>query len=441
MVARPESWSQSVDVRRAAVSAAVAIGVFCCAWGLLHRGFYAREQIRDTRLYYEYGSAVVAGRVPYRDFALEYPPGALPVFVLPALAGGADDERRYRTRFEWLMLACGGAVLGFMAAALGALARNVRNLAAALAFAALAPLALGSVVLSRFDLWPAAVTAGALAAVVAGRTRIAFGALALAAAAKLYPLVLVPIAAAHVARRRSRREAAVGAAIFGGVLAACFLPFLVAAPGGLLESIERQLGRPLQIESLGAGLLVAAHHLGGLGLTVESGAGSQNLAGTLPTAVGVAQTVLQVAVLAGIWLWFARGRAGDRERVVRAAAASVCAFVALGKVLSPQFLIWLVPLIPLVRGARGLAASGLLALALVLTQLWFPYRYWDYALDFDETASVLVLMRNAALVGLLAVLLWPDRIRPARAKQVLHDSRARDVAGGRVPVSDTVTEA
>ena len=57
---------------------------------------------------------------------------------------------------------------------------------------------------------------------------------------------------------------------------------------------------------------------------------------------------------------------------MRWSAAAVVAFVALGKVLSPQFLIWLAPLVPLVAGRRGLRASVLLVVALVLTQLWFP---------------------------------------------------------------------
>ena len=89
----------------------------------------------------------------------------------------------------------------------------------------------------------------------------------------------------------------------------------------------------------------------------------------------------------------------------------VCAFVAFGKVLSPQFLIWLIPLVPLVRGRRGLAASALLAAALLLTQLWFPFRYWDLVLHFGTLESWLVLLRDLVLVSLFAVLLWPNRPR------------------------------
>jgi hypothetical protein len=87
----------------------------------------------------------------------------------------------------------------------------------------------------------------------------------------------------------------------------------------------------------------------------------------------------------------------------------VCAFVALGKVASPQFLIWLVPLVALVGGRRGLAACALLAAALVLTQVWFPYRYWDLVFELEPVASWLVPVRDLVLVALVAVLAWPRR--------------------------------
>lgn len=205
-----------------------------------------------------------------------------------------------------------------------------------------------------------------------------------------------------------RREALACGAILALVLAAAFLPFLVLAPDGLTDSVARQLARPLQIESLGAALLVAAHHVAALDVAVETTYGSQNVAGDLGVAIGVVAGGLQAAAVVGIWLAFAGGGM-SAARLVRFAAAAVVAFVALGKVLSPQFLIWLIPLVPLVRGRRGLCASALLALALVATQLWFPYRYWDYATAFDGALTALVLGRDLLLVALVAVLVWPQR--------------------------------
>jgi hypothetical protein len=96
---------------------------------------------------------------------------------------------------------------------------------------------------------------------------------------------------------------------------------------------------------------------------------------------------------------------------VRASAAAVCAFVAFGKVLSPQFLIWLIPVVPLVRGRRGLWASLLLLAALVLTQIWFPFRYFRLALDFEAGLSWLLLARDLVLVSLVLLLLLPHRRR------------------------------
>ena len=117
-------------------------------------------------------------------------------------------------------------------------------------------------------------------------------------------------------------------------------------------------------------------------------------------------TILQAAALIGLWVAFARGPA-DRERLVRYAAACVCAFIAFGKVLSPQFLIWLIPLVPLVRGRRGAIASAVLLAALLLTQLYFPYRYWDLVNDFAPLPSWLLLARDLTLVALIAVLAVP----------------------------------
>lgn len=409
MIVRSESWPPPADPRRAALVAVAAVALFLGSWGLLHVGFWSRGQIVDTPVYQGYGDAIAHGRVPYRDFALEYPPGALPVFALPALGqSGEDDASGFRAVFEMLMWVCGAGAMAAMALTLRGLGSGGGRVAAALGFAALAPLALGSVVLTRFDLWPAALTALALAALVGERSRLGYGLLGLAAATKVYPVVLLPLALAYVWRREGRREAAVCLGAFIAVVAALFVPFLALGPDGVWASVVRQATRGLQIESLGSALLLAAHQVGGLSLTMRSGHGSQNLAGTAPEVIGALQTLVQAAVLVALWIWFARGPA-ERERLVRASAAAVVAFVAVGKVLSPQYLIWLVPLVPLVRGRRGLAASALLALALVLTQLWFPYRYWELALGFDGVASWLVLGRDAVLLAVLAVLVWPGR--------------------------------
>ena len=392
---------------RSVVAAAfAAIALFVVSWTLLHVGFYTHKQLIDTPVYQRYGNAIADGKVPYRDFAVEYPPGALPVFALPGLAEPGRNQEvstGFRRSFETLMWLCGAAALAAMAVILRTLRRSTVNVWAALCLAAIAPLLLGSVILSRFDLWPAALVAAALAALVSGRLRLGHALLGLGVAAKLYPAVFVPLAVAFVWKRAGRREALTCLALGLGVVAAVFAPFVILSPGGVWQSLSVQLTRPLQVESLGSALLLVGHHVFGVGVTGETSHGSQNLAGSAADWLALLSTVLQAGVLIWIWAAFARGR-GDAEALVRSTAAALCAFIAFGKVLSPQFMIWLIPIVPLVRGRRGLGASALLGVALVLTQIWFPFRYFRLSLNFEAGLSWVLLARDLTLVALVAML-------------------------------------
>jgi hypothetical protein len=407
VVAQTHSLSRSEVRPRVLAPAFAAVLLFFAAWSLLHFGFYRHNHILDTPVYQRYGDAIWNGDVPYRDFAVEYPPGALPMFAIPALAKTGEGQivsSGFKAAFETMMWLCGVAMLFGMAIALRALRADGRRLWAALAFSALAPLALGSVMLSRFDLWPIAFVMAALAALVADRLRLGSGLLGLGIAVKIFPGVFVPLALAYVWRRCGRREAVVCAAIVCTAVAVIFLPFVALSPGGVLHSLTGQLSRPLQIESLGSALLLAAHHAWGYRVTMESSHGSQNLVGHGPHVAATVLSVLQVIALLAVWVVFARGPA-TRERLVLASGAALTAFIAFAKVFSPQFLVWLIPVVPLVRGRRGLVSSAVLGVSLVLTQLWFPFRYWKLVNDFAPLPSWLVLARDVLMLALFAMLL------------------------------------
>ena len=132
---------------------------------LLHWGWYQHDLILDTVEYHRYGAAMADGQVPYRDFSIEYPPGALPAFGIPAI--GKPGFSFYNREFQVLMALCGLGALASMSVALRALGASAERTAAALCFFALAPLVLGSVILYRYDLWPAFLTVAGLAAVLA----------------------------------------------------------------------------------------------------------------------------------------------------------------------------------------------------------------------------------------------------------------------------------
>jgi hypothetical protein len=395
-------------MRRAGTWAAAVAACVLLAFSLYAlRRWLERGQLSDVRVYEHYAALVRGGGVPYRDFAFEYPPAALPALLVPAYMSWS-----YATSFAVLMAVCGVGCIALAASTLRTVGAGAARTTGALLLLGLSPLVLGSLFDTRFDLWPTLLAVGAVAALVRERPLLTGGLLGLGFAAKLWPGVLLPIALVHLWRRRGAGAAVVAGAAFVLVAAACFLPFAVLAPGGLRASLAGQLDRPLQVESLGAAVLMAAQHLGMHPLATVTTHGAQALSGRGAGLAADVSTVLEIAAVIGIWGAFARRRDGDAETALAAAAAAVAALVAFDKVLSPQYLIWLVPFVLLVRGARGAAAAALLLVALGLTQTWFPWHYWPLALDHASPWSWYVLARDLALVAVAAILM--TELSPAR---------------------------
>ena len=376
-----------MTARRAAAAGALVFLVTC----LLPRyGLGARAL--DTSLFRLWSDRMLAGRIPYRDFSLEYPPGALPAFAIPGLLPGD-----YGFWFKAFQALCGAVAVGAVAYAGETLGLRGTRLWLAVGFAALAPLALGPLVLIRFDLWPTALAAVGLAAILRGRNGLGFGALALGTAAKLFPFVLMPLGLLYVLRREGRPSARRALVWFVAVLAVVVLPFALLGPGGLRFSVAQQAGRALQIESVGSALLLAAHELGAYSPHAAFASGSWNLTGGLPHGVGLIETLVQILAVVAVWVAFARSRRTPAQLAL-AAAAAVVAFAVLGRVLSPQYLLWVVPLVALLA-PRLRTAAGLLVVGLLLTRAIYPARY-DALVAFEATPIWLLVARDALLLTL-----------------------------------------
>jgi uncharacterized membrane protein len=399
---------------RIAATVVAATALVAAVWGILHVGWYARNQIVDYGVYQQYGDAIEGGAVPYRDFALEYPPAALPVFVLPSLL----SRFKYQHMFQLEMALCLLAIV---------LAVYLLAGPEAAILAGLAPLALGSVVLSRFDLWPAALVAWALVTLVSRRFTASAVLLGTAFAAKLWPVVLVPFAVVWLVRNHGRRAAAIWTGSTALVAAAWFLPFTALSPGGVGHAFQEQFGRPLQLESLGGAILIGSHLLFGTTLDRIDSYGSQNLVGPGTHLVATLTTVAGALALLAVWIIYVRSDASDTTLLLYCAAA-VASVIAFGKVFSPQFLMWLIPLVFFVRTRRAILAWPLFLLTLALTQTWFPHHYWDLAIGFHAQQALELALRDTGVVLLAVVLAWPRRSQ----HEVFREHRSRIEALQRV---------
>jgi hypothetical protein len=202
-------------------------------------------------------------------------------------------------------------------------------------------------------------------------------------------------------RRDGRTAARRAAAWFAAVLGIVVLPFAALGPGGLRFSVLQQSGRALQIESVGAALLLVAHELGAYTPHARFSSGSWNLTGGVAHGVGLVQTLVQLAAVVAVWVVFARS-SRTPEQLVVASAASVAAVAVFGRVLSPQYVIWVVPFAALVVRRLRVVAAVLVA-AMILTRLVYPARY-DALVTFDSLPIWLLAARDLLLIGLVAVL-------------------------------------
>lgn len=393
----------------------VALAVVAWAWPLQHLAFYTRRtDAGDVRVYLHYARLMARGLVPYRDFHIEYPPGATFIFWLVWQLPG-----HYRGTLSALMLVCLCICLVGVVATARALGLSPIRQAIAGGIIALAPLLLGPIVVERFDMAVAAVTAWMIYAAVTERWRLMWILLAGGVLIKLVPIALLPLLLIWHAHRRGWASAIRDAAISIGIVIVGVLPFAIIAPSGTWYFVGYNLRRPPQLESLTSNLFLLLAKFGHYRFRIVEDYHSNGLHGTGPAAVATVTTVvLAVAVGACAW-WSWRLLSGssapaDRGIIVAGAAATIVALTVFGKVLSPQYMMWLLPVTLILQGRRGRIAVALTVAALVLTLTYFPTHFAEISKVHIYVLRILTL-RNVMLIALLVVC-WP---RASSGRKVL----------------------
>jgi len=149
---------------------------------------------------------------------------------------------------------------------------------------------------------------------------------------------------------------------------------------------------------LGRGFL--AHHLLGAMVNRSYDHFSSNVAAAGSRLVAAYSSLVQLVCLAFV-AWRPRGE--GRERWVRLGGVAILAYVVGGKVLSPQYLVWLLPFVV----ASGTRRERWLFLACcLLTTAIFPWSFTGLC-NFQGLPSALLVARNAGLVLLFAWTLAP----------------------------------
>ncbi|WP_326697092.1 DUF2029 domain-containing protein [Streptomyces sp. NBC_01754] len=342
-----------------------------------------------------------AGSYPLDDVTWQYPPAAALAVVSPALLPFLD----YASAFFVLVLLCDAVVLGLLLYAGG---RPGTRTAGAWVWVAGVPL-LGPTVYARYDLM---VTAVAVAALLAGvrHPRVMGVLAAFGALLKVWPVLLLVGTAKGRATRRAWSAAAVGAGALA-LLAAVALP-------GAYAFLAFQRDRGLEIEAPAALFFHLARWSGWPG-GIELRYGSMEFTG--PQVAQVSTLALWLSVLAFGWLllWRLRARTFTVHTPADAAFTAVLLFTATSRVVSPQYMVWLVGLAAVClvfRGSRMVVPACLVLVATGVTLLEFPLSF-AHVVASDPQGVAMLAVRNGLLVVATVAAgwrLWRDGV-PGRS--------------------------
>ncbi|MEU6813017.1 glycosyltransferase family 87 protein [Streptomyces sp. NPDC046831] len=351
---------------------------------LLGRGAVAREV---WKLYQHWYAVLSHGAFPAHDTLWQYPPGAGVVLLSPALLPGLT----YFQAFVALTVAADGLV----ALALARAGRRPgRSLRGAAYWTTALPLLL-HVPLARYDVQVTALAVLALLALP--RSARACGVFAgLGALVKVWPVLVLLGTPRGRATRTAWGWAAATAAVCLAGLAAVFRD--------PLDFARQQGGRGVQIESFGGTALSLATHAGWPG-QVRYRYGALELTGPYVQAVAHVCLALTAAALAVLVLWRVRARRWTPATPYDAALSATLLFTVTSRVISPQYMVWLLGLSAVCLTARETTqrpVAALVALASLVSVIAYPVLYHEVA-ACSWTGCALMLVRNGLLAAAAAL--------------------------------------
>ncbi|CAN5637553.1 hypothetical protein BH24ACT21_BH24ACT21_06340 [soil metagenome] len=371
----------------------------------------------DVQLYRKTGEALLRGELPYRDFFIEYPPGGIPAFIPPALFSSELGDFGALFGAEMALILIATLVLVALTA------RKLRGewswVVPALTVT-VAALFLQPVAVVRFDpLVSLSLAVAAFGAALGGRYQLlAYASLGFGAAAKLVPaLATVSLAALGdqgetLARRLWRT--ALGFLAFFAALGLFFVPSYLLGGESFKESFTYHADRGLQLESLGSAILL---RLGWVrDIVFQFGAWEVEGRGVeLLSALSLPISGVLILVTAAVMYRDHRTQRFVAAKFPRYAAAFILAFMIGSKVLSPQYMLWLLPLLPLAAGGLwGIGVSGMFLIACWTTTQIFPNYYGDL-MQLEPDAINLLLLRDLLLVMLwIIMLVLPSETTPEK---------------------------
>lgn len=363
----------------------------------------------DFYVYFYWSDKFFQGLVPYKDYFLEYPPGAFLIFLFPRLF--SSDFYQYILLFSLIM------TIFFLLQTVFLLERwqKTKKEKLWLTILILSSALLLPLSLMRFDLIPPFLI---LWAIVFLFRKAAFNSgifLALATGVKIFPVALLPFFVISFWQKDGRRKAA---KMFTGyllTLTLSFLPMIWLGGEGFSYIFNYHFLRDIEVESLPASILFAGSLFGQA--TTFNGFASWNI-----SVVGWDRIVSQIFLVFGLtsflltYFWFYRKlkikkqvESGD-FLIIKAVLIGILIFIGFNKVFSPQYLIWLEPFVLwflLYLPRRKMMILGILWCLILLVTTVNLVNFWDL-INLSRPVIFSQILRNGLFLAFLGGVFYTD---------------------------------
>jgi hypothetical protein len=352
--------------------------------------FHSFIDTYDISWYYSKGAVkVLAGQIPYVDFAYDYPQGALISTLFPLLISTGIDGYTIVHMLMMIAFDIGTAVLVYltMREILDEKRAFFSGLLCAVSFAS------AYFAITKYDAFPTFLMIASLYLIVKGRGLTSYLTNAFGYLVKWFPLILMPFFVVRDYKNGLSKKGIiyrVGAGI--ALIAAAMFPFAVLNFKNFMSTYTVST----EYRTLTHSFPYLINYV------------------TNSTFFDFIRVPLMGIIMLGLLYWYYKSNIKGDMALVYVSFFSIFTFVILNQMTNPQYFVWLTPLFAMVISTERERVFYLVSQCLLYIE--FPLSYnvlYDNVKGYFGNAALILFIAKFVILGILVYLIGSKVMRPA----------------------------
>jgi len=364
------------------------------------------KQDADVKIYFDYATKILGGEIPYKDFFVVYPPFSLLVFVLPAFF--TKNLSFYNFLFELEMV----MVFAILIYVIYLLSQKLKiDYKLSILYILFSAIFLNYYIIKRYDIFVALLTILSIYLLFERKYWLSSFVFVCGILAKLYPIILSPLYFIYILKKDGLKKSinfSVSSFLF---LLIMLLPFFIIAPPTKAQfySFQYHFTRPLHCESLYGSILLFLEktNIQIFKTNLKNDIYGWTIYTPLSPVLLLLSALLILTILGFLTLNFWKKKNISEKVFLNFTFVFLLVFIVFNRVLSPQYLLWLLPLFAFVLNFKEL---NIMFLITILTFMVYPVFYYEHLIQKETWMVLVLLLRNLLLVFLFFKIIFNKKL-------------------------------